>query len=541
MKTKNLTETKPSELALVDKKSAVAFLEIPLRVNELLQSAKNLYDREEVCKLILLSLVANESIFLYGPPGTAKSMTAKWAANLFATDKYFSCLLNQYTQPDELFGPVSIKTLEQGVYQRLTYGYMPEAEITFLDEIWKAGPAILNTLLTITNEKIFKNGNETMQVPLKLLISASNEFPKEDSGLAPLYDRFLLRIDVEPISSKKDFVAMLIDSSENISFTPLSYGELESWQEKARAVEVPKNITDFLYSLRLQFEKNELYISDRRWKKSLNLMKSVAFLNGRNFVETSDTCVLVHCLWNKLEERELVENLIVEKLALESSIVSSQNFQQLTLFVAKNEKKLKSPLTNLQNAETQLEKITQIKNEYERNLQNLISLNDESLNETKPENLFSNQKFEKSLQSQKKSLIKNNFDGFTKLLETTIGDLEKKVLAQKDGISSKAYKILTSKKLLTSQDMTLLMNEIKEKILSDYEPAEIEQLFNYRFEELQQKYLDFYSRFLSDAMKTGFSQLIYAALSDIVESQRFTYHRGIRNGSFIQHLENRQR
>lgn len=533
MKTKNLTETKSSELALVDKKSAVAFPEIPLRVNELLQSAKNLYDREEVCKLIFLSLVANESIFLYGPPGTAKSMTAKWTANLFATDKYFSCLLNQYTQPDEIFGPVSIKTLEQGVYQRLTHGYMPEAEITFLDEIWKAGPAILNTLLTITNEKIFKNGNETMQVPLKLLISASNEFPKEDSGLAPLYDRFLLRVDVEPISSKKDFEAMLTDSSENISFTPLSYDELESWQEKARAVEVPKNITDFLYSLRLQFEKNELYISDRRWKKSLNLMKSVAFLNGRNFVKTSDACILVHCLWNKLEERELVENLIVEKLALESLIVSSQNFQQLTLFVAKNEKKLKSPLTNLQNAETQLEKITQIKNEYERNLQNLISFNDETSNESKAENLFSNQKFEKSLQSQKKSLLKNNFDGFTELLETTIGDLENNVLAQKNGISPNAYKILTSKKSWTEEDNRFLMREIEEKILRDYKPSEIFQ-YEYKiggYAELKQKYLGFYSKFLSDEMKNDFSHLIYETLDKIVASYNFI-HRGIRNGFF---------
>ena len=154
--------------------------EIQERMKGLLESGSHLLDREDVCRMTLLALAAEESVFLYGPPGTAKSMAAKWAASMLDTDKYFSCLLNQYTQPDELFGPVSIKSLENGTRETLTQGYMPEAERAFLDEIWKAGPAILNTLLTIRNEKTFRNGNRTEEVNLKLLLYASNEYQSEE-------------------------------------------------------------------------------------------------------------------------------------------------------------------------------------------------------------------------------------------------------------------------------------------------------------------------------------------------------------------------
>ena len=291
--------------------------EIQERMKGLLESGSYLLDREDVCRMTLLALAAEESVFLYGPPGTAKSMAAKWAASMLDTDKYFSCLLNQYTQPDELFGPVSIKSLENGTRETLTQGYMPEAEIAFLDEIWKAGPAILNTLLTICNEKTFRNGNRTEEVPLKLLLSASNEFPSEDSGLEPLYDRFLIRMCVGPIGRKDSFVSMITGKKDPQAVTkaePVTKEELEGWRRGSEEVEVPKEITDFLYSMRLRLNERDIYVSDRRWKKIVNLLRTSAHLNGRKKVGYSDLFVLENTLWTRPEDKAAVKECASESV-----------------------------------------------------------------------------------------------------------------------------------------------------------------------------------------------------------------------------------
>lgn len=292
--------------------------EIQERMKELLSSGGYLLDREDVCRMTLLALAAEESVFLYGPPGTAKSMAAKWAASLLDTDKYFSCLLNQYTQPDELFGPVSIKSLESGLRETLTEGYLPDSEIAFLDEIWKAGPAILNTLLTICNEKTFRNGSRTRDVPLKLLMSASNEFPSEDSGLEPLYDRFLIRMCVGPIGRKDKFVSMITGGKNPepaAGFVPVSEEELAGWRRGSAEVEVPKEITDFLYSMRLRLNERDVYVSDRRWKKVVNLLRTSAHLNGRRKVGYSDLFVLQNTLWTRVEDKEAVLESALESVS----------------------------------------------------------------------------------------------------------------------------------------------------------------------------------------------------------------------------------
>ena len=160
-------------------------------------------------RLALLCAVAGENIFLLGPPGTAKSMISRRIRDAFGEKTpYFEYLMNEFSTPDEIFGAVKLKGLDEGVYEKNTTGYLPEAEIAFLDEIWKSGPAILNTLLNIINEKQFRNGNEMQETPLQLLIAASNELPREKAGLEALYDRFTVRVPVEPINNEEAFFSM---------------------------------------------------------------------------------------------------------------------------------------------------------------------------------------------------------------------------------------------------------------------------------------------------------------------------------------------
>lgn len=290
-----------------------------------------LYEKRQTVALSLLAAVAGESIFLLGPPGVAKSMVARRLKEAFRNARSFEYLMSRFSTPDELFGPVSISRLkDHDRYERITEGYLPEATVVFLDEIWKAGASIQNTLLTVLNEKIYRNGAHTVRLPMKLLMAASNELPAEQEGLEALWDRFLIRYVVDGIRDKDSFVRMICDSDdgfEGIEDSLKISDELyQSWQDGWKRIEVKPQITDFIFSVRNVLEGDRTtavdrrmlkvpYISDRRWKKVVRLLRASAFLCGRSEVGWTDLTLLLHCLWNDPDDKETLKKLMAGRMA----------------------------------------------------------------------------------------------------------------------------------------------------------------------------------------------------------------------------------
>lgn len=287
------------------------------------QLCEGLHEREQIMAICLLGAIVGHNTFLYGPPGTAKSLISRRLASAFEQPKYFEYLMNRFSTPEEVFGPVSIKALKEDKYIRKINGYLPTANFAFLDEIWKASPAILNNLLTIVNEHIFKNGDERVDVPLKSLIAASNEVPMENQGLEALYDRFIIRLLVPPIE-QNEYFKHLLDSKpvkETAEINPedkINYQQLDEWRTQLHNVKISDDVFLIIDTIRKQFVKKSeelgIYVSDRRWQRAATLLKASAYCNGRTETNHSDAILLKYCLWTTPENREQVESIVLNAI-----------------------------------------------------------------------------------------------------------------------------------------------------------------------------------------------------------------------------------
>lgn len=300
------------------------------RVAQLLTAlSKGLYEREKAVKLALLSAIAGESIFLLGPPGVGKSLIARRLKYAFRDGTSFEYLMSKFSTPDEIFGPVSIKKLkEEDKYERLTDKYLPGANIVFLDEIWKAGPAIQNALLTILNEKIYKNGDQEIPVKIRGIITASNELPPPNQSLQPIWDRFLIRLEIGNIKQFKNFISMIVDTEDvyedNISKeVKISEEELQAWTTQIDKIIVPPEVINTIQLVKIKIEEFNarpnnadkiIRIYDRRWKKIVRLLRASAFLNGRSDVNLMDCFLMVDCLWNKPNQLDIIKEIVSESI-----------------------------------------------------------------------------------------------------------------------------------------------------------------------------------------------------------------------------------
>ena len=333
--------------------------------------SEGLCEKDEALRLALLAAIAGESIFFLGAPGCAKSMVARRIAKAFKTDgdgsvQYFETLLNQFSTPEDVFGNISLKGLngegESGKeeYRRLTENMLPEADVAFLDEIWKANSAILNTLLTIINERKFHNGSKVQDVPLKALLAASNELPAKNRGLEALYDRFILRLPIGFIQNEDKFFDMVEGSSsefelsDEIKKLQISNEDLKNWKTQIDAVQLSEEARAVISAIRKELTaQNETLseeekasgeafaIGDRRWKKIVRILKTSAFLNDRTEVDLMDCQLIEYCIWSTEKQQKKVRQIVetcIQQNGLDCNTAIDDINDEIEAFTAKVEK-----------------------------------------------------------------------------------------------------------------------------------------------------------------------------------------------------------
>jgi MoxR-like ATPase len=299
-------------------------LRIAQKVRDLGRALDERYlDKSELVRMLLVTLVAGEHMLIVGPPGTAKSALVRHLARLVDA-RYFEYLLTRFSEPNEIFGPIDIKAFREGSYVRRVEAMLPDADIVFLDEVFKSNSAILNSLLSILNERRFFTGSASIQVPLSSLYGATNEIPNDDA-LAAVFDRFLVRTlsdnldsfhfhglierglrgEVEGLAQHDGEAAV-----ENAARPLVSLAEIRVLKGRlARHLQFPEDFLARYKGLVFQIRSEGVTLSDRRVVKLLKLFAASALIDGRPTVDEGDFFVLRH-VWNSVDQIPIVDDIV---------------------------------------------------------------------------------------------------------------------------------------------------------------------------------------------------------------------------------------
>lgn len=265
-------------------------------------------ERSSVVDGSLSAMLAGEHVLIIGPPGTAKSAIARYLSKGIGA-AYFERLMTKFSTPEELFGPPSLKGLENDKFMRITTGKLPEAEIAFVDEVFKSNSAILNSLLTVMNERLFHNDGAVVRCPLVTLFGASNELP-EGRELEALFDRFLVRYSVDYLVRASNFRAVITSPVAVAPPAALTMAELQQEQVDAAQVKVGTDTIDAIVQVRDQLKAEGLVASDRRWKQSVRLIQASAYLDGGIETCPEDLQLLADVLWRDPKDRAVIAKVL---------------------------------------------------------------------------------------------------------------------------------------------------------------------------------------------------------------------------------------
>lgn len=274
------------------------------------QLAAALIEREREARACLLAAIAREHVLFVGPPGTAKSLLATSIANAIDGARCFQTLLTKFSTPEEIFGPVSISALRADRYERKVDGYAPTAHVLFLDEIFKASSAILNTTLTLLQERAYDNGGVRVPCPLRLAIAASNEWPnsEESQELGAVFDRFTIRHRVQPVSPAARDRLLYADLP---TVSPcLTLDALDIAAQNAAMLPVSPAARTALAQIIDELSGAGIRPGDRRLRKSVGIARAAAALDGAIEVAPAHLEDLTSVLWVDPEQADKAAEII---------------------------------------------------------------------------------------------------------------------------------------------------------------------------------------------------------------------------------------
>lgn len=338
---------------------------------------KHAVEREELIRYIAIALLTGKNLFILGDTGQAKSYVIDQFRRRITGARQFKRLLTKETNEEQLFGRPDLASLIPGnvsdfelegneayaglsrkldglreqyeadmengqVHKQMldtlkrmqdlrsvlaelyggrphvnTGGKIPESEIVFLDEIFKASDGILNSLLTALNEREYVNEGALTKIPTISFFAASNEIPNfsdpMEKGLRPLYDRFEMKIVTQYVRERENRLRLLAGKQQSAGGQPvcIHLDELRQMQEEVKRVQVPAQINELMDNIliELRYYKN-MHISDRKYFEYTSLVQAEAWLCGRDVVESRDLLTLKCYLWTVPDEIEQVAQVL---------------------------------------------------------------------------------------------------------------------------------------------------------------------------------------------------------------------------------------
>lgn len=298
-------------------------------------------DRERMVTHLLLGVVSRTNVLLFGPPGVAKTEVVDAVVSAFAArDDVYSTLLTKYTTPDEILGPVDLKAYEAGTLSRMTSGYMPSARVAVVDEIFKGSSAILNALLSLSNERRIRIGAGWVQTKLRMIVGMSNEYPEDAKVLGAFYDRYPAKHIARYLDDGGFRRLLTLRSAGGSKFSPqtiITSEDLEAIDTQYAAVTFSPEALDAVCEFRANLMRQKIVPSDRRWMAALGIARAAALLKGKATVDVPTLRVLACCLWTREEEIPKIEEEINRVAAPESSEI-----KRASAFIAESMRKMQS-------------------------------------------------------------------------------------------------------------------------------------------------------------------------------------------------------